>query len=233
MSIRENRTERRCAIVAGSSGAVGRHVLDRLLQAPEYERVISLVRRPSGIADPKLDERIVDFDNLDLGTLPEPQATDVFCCLGTTRKKAGSAEAFRKVDFDYVLNLGLLAKDAQVERFAVISSIGAGSGKNKGLYLRTKAEMEQALKALQLPSLIIVRPSLLVGERNEFRLGEHLAQLPLKLLSFIPGFGNYRPIRTAQVASAMVTLALGSGEGVHIYESRALQNDSERLPLER
>ncbi len=116
------------AVIAGASGAVGRHLLGYLLDSSAYSHVISLVRRPSGIVSAKLTEQVIDFDHP--GGLSELKGfhsvDDIYCCLGTTRKKAGSAKAFQKVDRDYVLMLGQLGKRLNAARFTVISSMGAG-----------------------------------------------------------------------------------------------------------
>ena len=202
------------------TGAIGRHLLQLLLEEERYNKVFSLVRRSSGINHPKLVEKIVSFDALDDVEGME-RVDDVYCCLGTTRKKAGSSSAFRQVDLDYVLDLGRLGQRLNASAFTVVSSIGAGDGA-RGLYFRTKTEMEQGLRNLEYPSLIIVRPSLLHGERDEFRLGEHAAYYGMNALSWLPGVKRYLPINTAQVASAMLKATVRAEPGVTILENRAL-----------
>ncbi|WP_281647460.1 NAD-dependent epimerase/dehydratase family protein [Parendozoicomonas sp. Alg238-R29] len=208
------------ALIVGSSGAVGRHILRLLLESDNYQKVISLVRRPSGVTHGKLVERIVDFDSLTSFTLNE-RVNHVYCSLGTTRKRAGSAEGFRKVDLDYVLALGEWSKCCGAERFGVISSIGAGQ-KGRGLYLQTKTEMEQGLKELDFSSLLIFRPSLLHGERDEFRLGEQLGYWGLKGMSWLPGLQQYQPVATETVARVMVEYVSRSHvEGLEVVEGLA------------
>ena len=161
------------AMIAGATGAVGRHLLRLLLDSGHYSEVVSLVRRPGSLKHDRLVERVVDFDNLDLSDHPV-EVADAYCCLGTTRKKAGSDEAFRRIDHDYVINFAEAARQLGAKRFAVISSMGT-DGKWGGLYMATKRAMEADLKAMNFPHLVIIRPGLLHGERDEFRLGEELA----------------------------------------------------------
>ena len=215
--------DQRIAVIAGASGAVGRHLLGYLLDSSTYSHVISLVRRPSVVASGKMTELVVNFNQLDRLTGLEGfnRVDDIYCCLGTTRKKAGSAQAFQKVDRDYVLMLGQLGKRLQAMRFTVISSIGAG-GSATGLYLQTKTEMEQGLKSTGFSNLLIFRPSLLQGEREEFRPGEKLAALVMHPLSRVPLLSRYQPVTTIRLAKAMLqyTTSDEGSRGLQIIENR-------------
>jgi len=134
-------------MIAGVTGLVGSHCLRFLLASPEYASVTALVRRSTGIKDPKFHERMVDFDTLsDLLA-----ADDVFCSLGTTIRKAGSQAEFRKVDFQYPVRLAERTLAGGARQFVVVSSVGANP-KSSNFYLRTKGELEEALKQLRLPS---------------------------------------------------------------------------------
>lgn len=204
------------ALVAGATGLVGSEVVQQLLATRAYEKVITIVRRSPGIMHDKLEEKVVNFDEL---TLDEP-IDHVYCCLGTTIKKAKTKEAFQKVDLDYPLLLAKLAKKHQASQFLVISSMGA-SVKSPFFYSRVKGELEQRLQELELNGLHIFRPSLLLGEREESRLGEGIAG---KLASVFPflftgPLKKYQPIHGKTVAYAMVTTALTESGGVHVYES--------------
>jgi len=202
------KTGPRTAVVAGPTGLVGNRLLDILLREPRYRRVIALSRRALE-PEPRLEVVDADYDRLD-HVLPKVTSADgpidVFCCLGTTIGRAGSKEAFRRVDRDYVLALGRWASGARARRMIVISAAGADPA--SGLfYSRVKGETERDLAALRLQSLVIVRPSLLAGQRDEFRLGERLALIATRpFRGLIPA--GLRPIDAADVAQAMLNAAL-------------------------
>ncbi len=195
------------ALLAGATGLVGGYVLRRLLVHSRYSRVEILVRRESPIRDPKLTQRIVDFARLDadvLGIAPD----EVFCCLGTTIGKAGSEEAFRRVDYDYPLALARLAKGVGADKFLMVSALGADP-KSAVFYNRVKGEVEQAIAAIGLPAAYFFRPSLLLGPRAESRPGEKIGIAVGKLIAplLIGGLRKYRPIHADTVAAAMVYVA--------------------------
>ncbi|MFN7963592.1 MAG: oxidoreductase [Thermoanaerobaculia bacterium] len=210
------------AMVAGASGLVGGFLLEDLLAEPRYQQVLSLGRRQLGLNSPRLSERRVSFEELDSVT-DLPAADHVFCCLGTTLARAGSKAAFRQVDFDFVLALGRLAVRIGARQFLVVSSMGADA-RSWFFYNRVKGEAEEALKALGFPGLQILRPSLLLGERQEKRPGERLAiQLsgPLGPL-FLGPLRKAKPIPAATVARAMVAIALAAPAGVHVFANDRL-----------
>ena len=168
----------------------------------------------------KLKEVITDFSNLDK-TLSTVTADDVFCCLGTTIKKAGSQEAFRKVDLSLVVDVAKVMRKQGAEQFIVISAMGANSS-SKVFYNRIKGEMEEALKVLGYPCVRIIRPSLLLGHREEFRLGERIGILmsPLWKLLLVGSLKKYRPVQADVVARFMVKVAHKEPvAGVHVYEN--------------
>ncbi|MCV7074365.1 NAD(P)H-binding protein [Mycobacterium szulgai] len=209
----------RTAVLAGASGAVGGEVLRALLKDPDWGRVHSLVRRPSGTEDPKLSEHVVNFDDLDAqGDLFAD--ADVFCCLGTTASQAGSKEAFRRVDYGYVVKLAELAADAKARQFLLVSGIGT-SPKSPFYYSRVKAEAEQAVSALPLPAVQIFRPSLLLASRPDNRPAEDAFKklTPLANLLLIGPLARYRPVATAEVARHLIEVAKAQNPGVHVHYS--------------
>ncbi|NMH70865.1 oxidoreductase [Bacillus sp. RO3] len=211
------------ALVAGATGLVGSHLIDILLKSPEYIKVISFVRRKSGVEHDKLDERVIPFDQMKL--LPHEEIDDVFCCLGTTIKKAKSKDAFRKVDYEYPVQLGKLAKEHGAKQYMVISAIGASSG-SPFFYSRVKGELEEDLIALYFPVLHIFRPALLLGERDEFRLGEKAGEIISRALRPVLAgkLKRYRSISGRQVAYGMYRVANDpTGEKVTIHESDHIQ----------
>jgi uncharacterized protein YbjT (DUF2867 family) len=203
------------AMIAGVTGLVGSHCLRFLLASPEYASVTALVRRSTGIKDPKFHERMVDFDTLsDLLA-----ADDVFCSLGTTIRKAGSQAEFRKVDFQYPVRLAERTLAGGARQFVVVSSVGANP-KSSNFYLRTKGELEEALKQLRFQAVHIFRPSFLVGQRQESRPGEGIGMVIAESLKFamLGPLRKYHPIRAEVVAKAMVNAASLGSAGVHVYE---------------
>jgi uncharacterized protein YbjT (DUF2867 family) len=217
----------RTAVLAGPTGLVGSHLLDILLREARYRRVVALSRRSLG-PEPRLEVVDADYDRLDrvLGKVTSAdQPIDVFCCLGTTIGRAGSKEAFRRVDHDYVLALGQWASGVRAHRIIVISAAGADAA-SRVFYNRVKGETERDLAALRLRSLVIVRPSLLSGQRDEFRLGERLALIATRpFRGLIPA--GVRPIAAADVARAMFDAALAAAPPA-VIDSANMQGASSR-----
>jgi len=210
----------RRAFIVGATGLIGGYCLQALLDDPNYSEVVALVRKPILKTNHKLKIVITRFSNLE-NELSNTNADDVYCCLGTTIKKAGSQEAFQQVDFSLVISLADLMKKQGAEQFLVISSMGADPN-SKVFYSRVKGEMEQALQQLDYPCLRIIRPSLLLGPREEFRLGEKIGVLLTPVLKpFLMGsLKKYRPVQAESVAQFMVKVAHEEPiSGVHIYES--------------
>ncbi|MGQ0577604.1 MAG: NAD-dependent epimerase/dehydratase family protein [Betaproteobacteria bacterium] len=195
------------ALLAGATGLVGGCVLRRLLAHPSYSRVEILLRRESPIRDSKLSQRIVDFANLQPGVAGNAP-DEVFCCLGTTIRKAGSQEAFRRVDHDYPLALARFAAAAGAGKFLMVSALGADP-KSALFYNRVKGEVEQAIAAVGLPTPYFFRPSLLLGARAENRSAEKVGIAAAKLLAplLVGGLRKYRPIHADSVAAAMIHVA--------------------------
>jgi uncharacterized protein YbjT (DUF2867 family) len=149
------------------------------------------------------------------------QADDIFCCLGTTMKKAGSKEAFRKVDYQYPMDIARLGLANGAQQFAIVTAMGADT-KSTFFYNRVKGEVERDLAALNYPTLLIFRPSLLLGNRGESRLGERLAEGAMRLLSpIIPA--KYKGVDGSKVANAMLATMQQGLVGKHVFESDRLQ----------
>lgn len=210
----------RKALIVGASGLIGGYCLQALCDDPKYSKVIALVRKPLLKTHRKLNVVITSFNNLK-PIVSSISTNDVYCCLGTTIKKAGSQESFRMVDYSLVVTIAELMKVQGAEQFLVISSIGADEN-SKGFYLRVKGEMEEAVKRIDYNCLRIIRPSLLLGKREEFRFGEGVATILTPLLKpFLFGsLKKYSPVEAESVAKFMVKVAhYQSVSGVHVYES--------------
>jgi uncharacterized protein YbjT (DUF2867 family) len=213
------------ALLAGATGLVGRSLLDLLLAAPEYDRVITLGRRKLDLTHPKLEQVVVDFAALDQG-LGDRRCDDVFCCLGTTIRQAGSRENFRAVDHAAVLALAWAAQRRGARRFFLVSALGADPD-SRVFYNRVKGETEEALQVLGFPTLAIFQPGLLLGERERPRLGERLMAAVLWLLEplLVGRFRKYRAIQAAAVARAMLRASFGrAGQGLLVYPSDEIQD---------
>lgn len=214
------------AIIIGSTVMTGSHLLKILLTSGIYEKVISLVRHSTKISHPRLIQHVVNFDQ------PESyqdliEGNDMFCCLGTTIKKAGSQEAFEKVDLKYPIQFAKIAASKGVKQYSIISSIGANP-KSNNFYLRTKGKCEEELRKLAFQSISIFRPSLLLGNRKEFRLGEKIGEYTMKLFSifFLGKIKKYKPVKSKNVAYAMYSIAQSNTVGYHIYESDEISDIS-------
>lgn len=209
-------------LLAGATGLVGRELLQLLLTQSPRAEVHALVRRRPGAADARVQWQVVDF-----AALPTlPAAKQAWCCLGTTIRQAGSQAAFRAVDFDAVLAFARAAKAAGVQRFGVVSALGA-SPRAATFYSRVKGEMEAAVGALGFEQVVIARPSLLAGDRAALgqppRRGEWLAlRLAGPLAALLPR--GVRPIEARTVARGMLAAMRQPHAGVRIVESRELQS---------
>lgn len=193
------------AVVFGATGMVGKELVYELLEGSEFLKVIAIVRNTLPIANGKLEQLAIN-DYSQLAQHKEKLNADVyFCCIGTTIKKAGSQDAFRKVDYDIPVQVSRLAQELGITSLVIISSIGA-SANTSNFYLRTKGEMEQAVKEIFKGNLKIVRPSLLMGHRNEFRFGEKAATIVMKALGIlmIGPLKKYKGIYAWDVARAMI-----------------------------
>jgi uncharacterized protein YbjT (DUF2867 family) len=212
----------RKALLAGATGLTGGYVLQALLDTPIYAEVIALVRKPLLKTHRKLREVSTNFKNLDQIS-SQLHADDVFCCLGTTIKKAGSQNAFRAIDYSLVIMIAEMMKMKGAEKFIVISAMGADIA-SKVFYNRVKGEMEETLKEIDYPCLCIVRPSLLLGPRQEFRLGEKIGVLLAPMLKplMLGPLEKYRPVQAEAVGEFMVRVAQEENYGVKIYESNQI-----------
>ena len=211
------------AIVAGSTGLVGKHLVQILAESQEYESVIALVRKGSNFIHEGVFTIEVDYDNLSEYS-EDLKAEDVFCCLGTTMKKAGSKENFYKVDYTYPLKLAKVAEKNNSIQFNIITASGAHS-KSMFYYNRVKGDVEAAISNLDIFNINIFRPSLLLGERKEKRGGEQIGAALFKLVKplMLGPIRRYRAIRGDIVAKAMFRVNQNHSDGIHYFESDRIQ----------
>ena len=202
------------SIIAGSTGLIGGKVIEVL--SKQKQSAIALTRRSIPNLPPEITEMIIDFDAFEKnGSLPS--CKNVFICLGTTIKTAGSKENFRKVDINYCLSIAKKAKESGAETLSLVSSIGANSS-SKSFYLKTKGELEEAVQELGFLTVNIFRPSFLVGERSEKRLTEKIAIKFAKIMDLflIGSVSKYRSVKAESLAKTMV-LKVNSKPGVNYF----------------
>lgn len=207
------------ALIFGATGHTGRYVYQYLLKEEQYSTIKVFTRSPFFSDDPRVENIVIDFEKL--SSFEQFITGDVlFCCLGTTMQKAGSKENFWKVDFDYVTRIAEIAMRTGVKKFIVLSSIGADAG-SRNFYLQVKGKMEEYLINSALPQVVIMRPSLLLGRRDEFRFLEELGKRIFSFLRFlfIGPLKRYRGIHARTVARAMIRLAETNTIGCQIIES--------------
>ncbi len=212
----------RRVLLAGASGLVGRHALAALLRDTSIGelRLLSRADLQHVPADPRVRMCVTEFQHLEM----HPDWFDVdqvLCALGTTMELAGSQAAFRRVDFDFPLTIGRLARRAGAHHFALVSAAGANPH-SSFFYSRVKGELEHALEMQTWPSLTIARPSLLLGERESVRLGE----------SLVAGLGwlapaSWRPVEASSVAAALVRALQADEPGSHILDNHRLRDVGE------
>ena len=207
------------ACILGATGLVGSELLSLLLHDDYYAHVNIIVRRKIAIPSKKVAVFVTDFANLEK-VVEAFHGDDVFCCLGTTMKKAGSKDAFKQVDYEYVLKAAAIAHKQGAQQFLVISAVGANP-RACTFYNRIKGSMEKDVSSIPMTAIHIFRPSLLLGKRQEKRLLEDIAQLFAKPMRFLlkGTFAKYAPVNARTVAEAMINAAKLNTKGVHIHEA--------------
>jgi len=211
------------ALLAGSTGLVGNLLLELLLEDAYYEKIIALSRKPIKKEHARLVNLVVDFDNLD-SYAHELKADDVFCCLGTTIKQAGSQLAFRKVDFDYPVQLARITRDQGARQFLIVTALGSDKASSI-FYNKVKGEVEEAIGQVNFPGYHIFQPSMLLGDRKEDRAGESVGKVMMRALDFvIPK--KYKAIDGDKVARGMLAIAKQNQVGRHVHSSAELQDYS-------
>lgn len=196
------------AVVFGATGLVGKELIAELSGNNDFERIVAVVRKQLNLTDPRLKQiRLPDFSGL-MDLKEELKAGVYFCCIGTTIKTAGSKEAFTRIDLGIPQKIAQLAEALSIPSLVVISSLGARED-SSNFYLRTKGEMEKSVRGIYSGNLKFVRPSLLMGKRDEFRSGEKAAVIFMKTFGwlFAGPLKKYRGIYACDVARAMIKIS--------------------------
>ena len=220
MGENNHHTPMRTALLAGATGLIGNQVLHLLLNDNAYSTVNVISRRSLGIEHAKLKNLVIDYDELKNHS-DFLKCDDVFCCLGTTIKIAKTKEAFKKVDFEYPVNIAKLSSEQGASHYLLISALGADKS-SMVFYNKVKGEVEEAIQQFSFKSVHILRPSLLLGDRKEERPGEGAATTFFKLFGFLVP-NKYKAIDSIKVARAMLAYARLENAGVYIHESKEMQ----------
>lgn len=214
------------ALLIGATGLVGSNLLKRLVADDRFTRVVSFGRRATGLTAPKLTEQVVDFEKPD-GWAAEVKGDVAFSCLGTTIGAAGSQEKQRRVDYDYQLDFAKNAAKNGVPTYALCSASSANP-KSSMFYSRIKGELDRDVQALGFQRVRIMRPSLLVGDREKARFGEKVGSVMLGAFNTVGLFRKYREIHGDVVAHAMVNAAFDPAPGTRIFELDQVFGEAER-----
>lgn len=201
------KTKEKTALVFGSTGLTGRELTRLLLLDEHYEKIKVFVRKTTGISNSKIIEIIDKLEDPNI-IAGEIVGDDLYCCLGTTMKKAGSRKAFEWVDLELPVGIAAIASKNGIKKFLIVSSLGANSS-SASFYMRTKGIMEKRVLKIPFQQTTIFRPSMLLGNRKEIRFGEKIGQVVFPALSFlfIGSLRKYRAIEAIKVAKAMIKLA--------------------------
>jgi uncharacterized protein YbjT (DUF2867 family) len=214
------------ATIIGATGMIGNYLLQAALQDNYFSTARIVVRRPVKKTDPKMEVKLVDFNDVESLKLALEGSDTVFCCIGTTQKNVkGDKELYRKIDFDIPLKAASLAKEIGCEKFVIVSSVGADS-RSKTFYLKLKGELEEAVQSVGLNSVHIMQPSMLLGDRKERRAGERLLQGSMKLIMslFFGRLEKYKAIHGADVAAAMLNAAKKNEKGFFRYTYQGIKS---------
>ena len=215
------------ALIFGSTGLVGSNLLTLLIKDDYYTAIKIFVRSKVNINDPK-----VEIINLDFNKLNEYshliKGDDCFFCIGTTKKQTPNNDEYRNIEYNFPVNIGKIAKNNNIRSFMYVSSLGSNPN-TKNTYLKNKGEAEEFLKKLNFSQLSIIRPSFLLGDRKEFRLGEIIGKTIFKKLSFLfqGPLRKFRAIESKNVAKAMIVISKNNYQDIY-FDSRYLQDISNK-----
>lgn len=212
------------AFVLGSSGLIGKNLLEQLVDNTLYETIYAVSRKPLSIIHPKIKNIISDIENIDNQIL-NIKTDHLYLCVGTTKKKSPDRTDYIKIDHDYPVRIAKSLKKNNCRVVNLVSSIGADITA-KSFYLRLKGEVEKSIINIGFETTNIFRPSVLLGKRSEFRLGEEVAKAVLQTFSFVLccGLEKYKGVSAETVAKSMIYNSLNSKKGVFIFNNKDINN---------
>ncbi len=208
------------ALVLGASGLIGSQLVEQLINDPNFSKITLLLRKELHIKSEKIEQKIVDFQRPNSWKVYFENVDVVFCAVGTTRSKTPDLDAYRKIDFDIPVVALFFAEENRVDRFMLVSSIGADS-KSKNFYLKIKGEVEDELNQRKIKIRGVFQPSLLLGKRQEKRFGEGLARVIMPLFNFLIPF-KYKAVEAKVVARAMVQASKSQIEKFKVYQYKEM-----------
>jgi uncharacterized protein YbjT (DUF2867 family) len=204
------------AVVLGATGLIGSHLLEQLLADDSFSTIRILVRKPISVQHPKLQTVITDFSNYEQYQKNLGKGNCIFCCIGTTNANVkGDKAEYRKIDFDIPVNAARFGKEAGFQQFLIVTAASASSN-SRIFYNRIKGEVEEVITTFNYPSFHIFRPSFLLGNRAEQRMGERIFKSIFKAIAFLLP-SSMKPVEAADVAKAMIATAKKGKAGMNIY----------------
>ena len=210
------------AIIFGSSGLIGNELFKTILLNNAYSKIKIFVRKIPEVNNPKVEIKKTDFKNLEKYK-DKIKGDDCYFCIGTTKKDTPDKSEYRRIEYNLPINIAIIAKENSVNSFFYVSSIGANPKASSG-YLKNKGQVEEELKNLNFSKLAIIRPSLLIGNRKTFRLGEVIFTPVMNTLTLF-AFGSlkkYKPREIENVVKAMLNISLNTSNKM-VYESNELE----------
>ena len=212
------------AVIIGASGLIGSYLVEEMLKDDRFGIVRVLVRRGLAFNHPKLQQELVDFNDINDYTNKLGKGDIIFCCIGTTQKKVkGDRAAYEKIDHDIPVNAARIGSTQGYKKFLIVSSVGADPS-STNFYLQLKGKTENAVKQFAFDTISIFRPSMLLGKRKERRPAEKIGQVLMQVFSFmlIGSLNKYHPIKARDVAKAMVAESKQTQPGIHIPEYKEI-----------
>lgn len=219
------------AVVIGATGLIGNHVVEALLNDSTFTIIRTLTRRPLAIIHQKLQQHIVNFNDLNNYKEKFGEGDVIFCCIGTTQKKVkGDNALYEKIDFDIPVNAAEIGIANNFKKYLIVSAVGANEN-SSNFYLKLKGKTENAIKQFAFESIGIFQPSILLGNRKEVRRSEKIMQKIMKLFSrlLLGSFKKYRAIDAKDVAKAMVQASKENNPGVHYFDFAEMKKLSKKL----
>jgi uncharacterized protein YbjT (DUF2867 family) len=218
----------RIATLIGATGLIGGELLSLLLDDDYFEKVRILIRRPFTMSHPKLEKKLVDFSDADSLLVDLDESDAVFCAIGTTMKKVkGNKAVYRRIDYDIPVNIARYCKIMNCKNYILVSAVGADSG-SRNFYLKLKGEVEDIVTKVGIESTYFMRPSILLGKRNEFRFGERVTIPLMKKIAFLLP-SKYKPIEARDVAKAMLAAAKKHEKGLFVCEYKKMKRLSREI----
>lgn len=211
------------AAIYGSTGLIGNNLLKLLIKDKRYSKIIVFNKKTQNYKNQKIEEIIIDFNKLEAYGIIS-KSDEIYCCIGSTMKKSKTKEVFYSIDYNIPVKIAELTEKYKIKKLLIVSSINANAD-SRNFYLQTKGKMEQAILKLSINKIHFLRPSMLLGKRNDTRIAETLGQIFLNIFGFvlIGGLKKYRAINATDVAKAMINIANLNTKKIFIESNEILE----------